>query len=337
MAITRSQRASRAPRTNVFISGGNFVASTDDDGTNEIGCRRPRFFKIIHNAIIQDGNLKIPPEFFKNYGADSHHATLEVPDGLTWDVQLKRNSNGGNGAVSFQIGQLAQFFEYYSIRPGHVLLFKYHGNSHFHVIIFDASAGEINYPADSSNDEVHFHHYHERGPSEIKSSEEEDYCVHASDEDETSASSLSSSEEEEVRVVGKTKRKHVYLRTKEEEDRAKRRAKQRATLIGDEFQSENPFFTIALQPSYIDRKYFHIPASFNEKHMFSHGKKIKAQVGDERFWILAFSKDEQSRLTIGVASFLKDNELVVGDIILVELMKEMDTKYLDAKVHIFRA
>ncbi|KAI3926671.1 hypothetical protein MKW98_014318 [Papaver atlanticum] len=333
MAITRSQRASRAPRTNVSLS-----FYSDDNGTNEIGCRRPRFFKIIHNAIIQDGNLKIPPEFVKNYGADSHHATLEVPDGLTWDVQLKRNSNGGNGAVSFQIGQLAQFFEYYSIRLGHVFLFKYHGNSHFHVIIFDASAGEINYPADSSNDEVHFHQYHEGGPSEIKSSEEEeDYCVHAStDEDETSASSLSSSEEEEVRVVRKNKRKHVYLRTKEE-DRARRRAKQRATLIGDEFQSENPFFTIALQPSYIDRKYLHIPASFNEKHVFSHGKKIKAQVVDGRFWILAFSKDEQPRLTIGVASFLKDNELVVGDIILVELMKELDTKYLDAKVHIFRA
>ncbi|RZC67554.1 hypothetical protein C5167_011240 [Papaver somniferum] len=335
MAITRSRRASRAPRPNVFISGGNIVASTDDDGTNEIGCRRPRFFKIIHNAIIQDGNLKIPPEFFMNYGADSHHATLEVPDGLTWDVQLKRNSNGGNAAVSFQIGQLAQFFEYYSIRPGHVLLFKYHGNSHFHVVIFDTSAGEINYPADSSNDEVHFHGYHEGGPSDIKSSEEEeDYCAHAStDEDETSASS----EEEEVRVFGKNKRKHVYLRTKEEEDRARRRAKQRATLIGDEFQSENPFFTIALQPSYMNHKYLHIPVSFNEKHMFSHGKKIKAQVEDGRFWLLAFPKDERGRLTIGVASLLKDNDLVVGDIILVELMKEMKSKYLDAKVHIFRA
>ncbi|KAI3921795.1 hypothetical protein MKX01_005484 [Papaver californicum] len=165
------------------------------------------------------------------------------------------------------------------------------------------------------------------GPSEIKSSEEEeeeeegeDYCVMAStDEDESSAS-----EEEEVRVVGKNKKKGTYVKTKEE-DRARRSTQLRATLIGDEFQSENPFFTIAynllekilnllviVQP---------IPASFNEKFMFRHGKKSKPK----------------GRLTIGVALFLKDNDLVVGDVILVELMKEMKYIYLDAKVHIFRA
>ncbi|XP_026393724.1 B3 domain-containing transcription factor VRN1-like [Papaver somniferum] len=337
MAITRNQRATRTPGTDLSNSQGNFVASADDDGTNEIGRRHPQFFQIIHNAIIQDGNLIIPPRFVAKHGADlSHHVTLRVPDGLTWDVQLKRDSNGGNGAVSFRIGQLDQFFEYYSIRAGHLLLFKYHGNSQFLGIILDISACEIKYPAADDDDD-------HRGSSEIKSSEEEDYYVHAStDEDESSASLLSSSsEEKEVAVVEKKKKKHTHLKSKAE-DSSMRGMRQRATLIGDEFQSENPFFTLALQPAYIKRKYLQIPTSFNDMHMFTPGKKIRAQVkdGSEDFWILGFPRErkpDERRLTVGVAPLLKDNYLNAGDVILVELMKDMKSSYLDAKVHIFRA
>ncbi|KAI3855423.1 hypothetical protein MKX03_025381 [Papaver bracteatum] len=322
MAITRNQRATRTPGTDLLNSQGNFFASADDDGTNEIGRRRPQFFQIMHDAIIQDGNLIIPPKFVAKHGADlSHPVTLRVPDGLTWDVQLKRASNGGNGAVRFQIG-----------------------NSQFLVIILDTSACEIKYPAaavdDSSDD-----HFHEGRSSEINSSDEEDYYVHAStDEDESSASLLlSSSEEEEVTVVEKKKKmkKHTHLKSKAEES-AMRGMRQRAILISDEFQSENPFFTIALQPAYIERKYLQIPTSFNDMHLFSPGKKIRAQVkdGSEDFWILGFPKERKPgdrRLTVGVASLLKDNDLNAGDVILVELMKEMKSGYLDAKVHIFRA
>ncbi|KAI3959185.1 hypothetical protein MKX01_023861 [Papaver californicum] len=311
MAITRNIKASTTPRKNQFNSRGNFVASADNDGTDDIGCRQPKFFQIMHHAIIRDGNLIIPPKFVAKHGADlSHHATLKVPDGLTWDVKLERDSNGGDRVVSFQIARLVPFFEYYSIRAGHVLLFKYHGNSQFHVIIMDISASEIKYPT-AAADTTSVDHRQEGNPSETKSSgvEEEDYYVHAStDEDESFASSLSSSsEEEEVRVAEKNKKKHRRLKTKDE-DTAMRSTRQRALVIGDEFQSENPFFTIALQSAYVKRKYLMSCSCFNER-----------------------------RLTVGVASLLKDNDLDVGDVIVVELMKEMKSNYLDAKVHIFRA
>ncbi|XP_026390539.1 B3 domain-containing protein At3g18960-like [Papaver somniferum] len=150
MAITRNQKASTTPRRNQFNSHGNFATSAailpDDDGTNEIGRRHPQFFQIMHNAIIQDGYLIIPPKLVAKLGGDlSHHATLKVPDGLTWDVKLKRDSNG------FQIGRLVPFLEYYSTRAGHLLLFKYHGDSRFHVIILDISACEIEYPVGCNN------------------------------------------------------------------------------------------------------------------------------------------------------------------------------------------
>ncbi|KAI3855424.1 hypothetical protein MKX03_025382 [Papaver bracteatum] len=328
MAITRNQKASTTPRRNRFNSHGICVASADGDGTNEIG--RPQFFQIMHDAIIEDGYLIIPPKFVAKHGGDlSHHATLKVPDGLTWDVKLKRDSNG------FQIGLSVPFIEYYSIRAGHLLLFKYHGDSQFQVIILDISACEIEYPAvddeDSSDD-----HSLEGGSTEIKSSdeEEEDYYVHAStDEDGDESPLSSSSEEEEVRVAEK-KKKLIHLRTKDE-DSALRSTRLRAEFIGDEFQSVNPFFTIALQPAYIKRKYLQIPVSFDEMHMFTRGKKIKAEGENGRFWLLGLPK--KRRLTVGVSSLLKGNDLDVGDVIVVELMKEKKSDYIDAKLHIFRA
>ncbi|KAI3850437.1 hypothetical protein MKX03_037206, partial [Papaver bracteatum] len=80
-----------------------------------------------------------------------------------------------------------------------------------------------------------------------------------------------------------------------------------------------------------------IPASFNQTHLFSPGKRIKAQTeGKEGYWLLNFPKNNKGRLTVGVGPFLKDNDLVVGDVIIMELMEEMTSIYLDAKVHIVR-
>ncbi|MCL7046854.1 hypothetical protein MKW94_007823 [Papaver nudicaule] len=348
MAITRNQRASK---TNV---------STDNDGTNEIGLRRPRFYKILHNFLIQHGSLDIPPKFVEKYGADlSHYATLQVSDGLIWGVKLNRNSNGGNGDVSCQMDQLDQFFEYYSVSPGHLLLFKYHGNSQFHVVICDMTATEINYPSDSSDDEVNFH---EGGPSEIKSTteeeneeeedEDEDSFEQNGDEDDDEEEEISdyassdedecslSSSEEEVRVPRMNKKKQIRSKSKDEEV-AMRMTKQRAILIGNEFKSrsKNHFFAIGLQPAYISNKYLPIPASFTGMHMFSNEERgIRAMVDDRRFWLLGIPKEEQrGRLTVGVAGLFRDNDLRVGDVILVELKKvKSKSTYLEAKVHIHR-
>ncbi|KAF5463878.1 hypothetical protein F2P56_014006 [Juglans regia] len=40
--------------------------------------------------------------------------------------------------------------EYYSVKPGHFLVFRYEGNSCFHILIFDMSATEIDYPTHNS-------------------------------------------------------------------------------------------------------------------------------------------------------------------------------------------
>ncbi|KAF6177078.1 hypothetical protein GIB67_015953 [Kingdonia uniflora] len=73
----------------------------------------------------------------------SNVARLYVPSGKVWDVKVWKD----NGKTWFQDG-MQEFMEYNSISEWHVLVFRYDGNSQFHVVIFNKSASEIEYPCD---------------------------------------------------------------------------------------------------------------------------------------------------------------------------------------------
>ncbi|KAF8405108.1 hypothetical protein HHK36_010006 [Tetracentron sinense] len=127
---------------------------------------RTHFFKIIHSAIILDRQLPcsssvllitflyelnlsnlqgIPRKFVRKFrNTLSDVAFLKVPSGKIWRVGLRK----ADGEVWFQNGW-QEFMEYHSIHDGHFLVFRYDGNSHFHVLIFDMSACEIEYPFDT--------------------------------------------------------------------------------------------------------------------------------------------------------------------------------------------
>jgi len=68
-------------------------------------------------------------------------ATLTVPDGCDWEMDLKKC-----GEDVYFCNKWQPFAEYYSLRFGCFLSFKYEGNSNFSVIIFDATFVEICYP-----------------------------------------------------------------------------------------------------------------------------------------------------------------------------------------------
>lgn len=67
---------------------------------------------------------------------------LRVPGGSTWTIELEKRNDG---MVLLWKGW-QEFAEYYSIGHGHLIVFKYKGNSTFCVIIFNKSASEIDYP-----------------------------------------------------------------------------------------------------------------------------------------------------------------------------------------------
>ena len=93
---------------------------------------------------------RIPDKFVQKFGVDlSNMAFLTIPNGRKWKVKLTQHARG----VWFQNGW-SEFASSHGVAMGHLLVFKYEGNSHFHVLIFDATATEIDYTLD---DELQVH------------------------------------------------------------------------------------------------------------------------------------------------------------------------------------
>ncbi|GMI68864.1 hypothetical protein HRI_000555700 [Hibiscus trionum] len=107
--------------------------------------KTPHFFKIFLEDTIRDKKLGIPKKFMKKYGNGlSNSVLLTVPSGDTWHVELTRS----DGVVWLQNGW-QEFVEFYSLKNGYFLVFKYEGNDTFFILIFDMSASEIEYPCKS--------------------------------------------------------------------------------------------------------------------------------------------------------------------------------------------
>ncbi|XP_048231539.1 B3 domain-containing transcription factor VRN1 isoform X2 [Ricinus communis] len=107
--------------------------------------RKPHFIKIILDDIIRDGKLRLPSKFVREHGNGmSSPVILEVPGGAVWKVELLEC----DGEVWLEKGW-RELAEHYSLEYGHFLVFKYEENSHFHVLIFDKSGSEIEYPCNS--------------------------------------------------------------------------------------------------------------------------------------------------------------------------------------------
>ncbi|XP_026439963.1 B3 domain-containing protein Os11g0197600-like [Papaver somniferum] len=105
------------------------------------------FFKIICNYIIQDRRLELPKKIVRIFGEELGKAGLiEDPTGKIWPVEIRK----AEGEIYFQSGW-QEFREYFSISVGHFLIFRYVGDSHFHVSICDKTACEIEYPCQPKN------------------------------------------------------------------------------------------------------------------------------------------------------------------------------------------
>ncbi|KAM0847319.1 hypothetical protein ACQ4PT_055092 [Festuca glaucescens] len=95
------------------------------------------FFKIMvgdfQEKMASPGALIIPDKFVKKFKCQiSEVIKLEAPDGNKYDVQATRDLNKivlGSG--------WATFATFYELKEGCVLVFRYIGDSHFRVLIFD--------------------------------------------------------------------------------------------------------------------------------------------------------------------------------------------------------
>ncbi|KAG5017724.1 hypothetical protein JHK82_023321 [Glycine max] len=119
-----------------------------DDGSNGDSASKPiHFLRIMHPDNLLQGKLRLPAEFVNKYGKHlSNTMFLKLPNGAEWRVNLEKR----DGRVWFQEGW-KKFVEHHSLAHGHLLVFKYDGTFHFHVLIFDPSANEIDYPVNKAN------------------------------------------------------------------------------------------------------------------------------------------------------------------------------------------
>ena len=86
---------------------------------------------------------RLPEKFVREYGNKlSSVTTLTAPNGSIWQVRLEKANNN----IWF-CGGRRDFVDYHSINYGYFLVFKYKGNSKFHVLVFDMTATEIEYPS----------------------------------------------------------------------------------------------------------------------------------------------------------------------------------------------
>jgi len=112
---------------------------------------------------------RIPDEFIKRFGNELKNvATITVPDGCDWEMELKKCGNDIYFCNKWQ-----QFSEYYSIGYGSYLCFKYEGDSKFSVVIFDVTSVEICYPfkTQSINGETKTKCHSPRKRSKVETSE----------------------------------------------------------------------------------------------------------------------------------------------------------------------
>ncbi|KAI9125578.1 hypothetical protein K1719_002996 [Acacia pycnantha] len=98
-----------------------------------------QFLKIILPEDIHAQNMGIPKEFVRRFENElcTSEATIGVPDGRVWKMELKKSENEVVFCKSWE-----EFVKYYSLRFGYFLVFTYGGNSQFNVVIFDQSAAE---------------------------------------------------------------------------------------------------------------------------------------------------------------------------------------------------
>ncbi|KAK8717525.1 hypothetical protein V6N13_044790 [Hibiscus sabdariffa] len=308
----------------------------------------PQFFKIILEDTIQDKKLGIPRKFVKKYGNGlSNSVLLTVPSGDTWHVELTKS----DGVVWLQNGW-QELVEFYSLKNGYFLVFKYEGNGKFLLLIFDMSASEIEYPCKSHIED------HKSGEQvclkPVMEAAKDVTCGEITQntpprkETMTKKSRASSSKSRKKRKTDENDCEDLSnceedLQTEVPGDARAFGASElyaKARLRASTFKSEKPFFLVTMQPSFINpgRKMC-IPKDFTLKFLKEKVGDLTLCTSDGKTWCANYhryiSKNKYTKaiIHIGWKPFVQDNNLEAGDVCVFELISQTKIKL---KVIIYR-
>ncbi|KAF3438872.1 hypothetical protein FNV43_RR17147 [Rhamnella rubrinervis] len=271
--------------------------------------------------------LLVPEKFVRKFEKSLQSPViLKLPSGLEWKVKL----TSCNGKVWLQKGW-PEFADHLSVRRGHLLLFRYEGNSHFHVIIFDTSATEIDYPT----------HLHNSNYIEIDDDDDDSQLQQPKmDEVEDDIDSVEILDDHQAPLFAKAENKSPLqcprpqkrMRTTSRSGLKPLSASERARALerARSFKSENPFFWVVIEPSYISLANLHVPKKFAERYINKKEVDFALRVLDGRSWFVHYrmrrrsgTSDSPEMLKPGWKAFAKDNNLKVGDVCIFELISNI--------------
>ncbi|KAK9993955.1 hypothetical protein SO802_023658 [Lithocarpus litseifolius] len=249
--------------------------------------------------------LRLPEKFVREYGNKlSNVATLTAPNGSIWQVRLEKANNN----IWFR-GGWRDFVDYHSINYGYFLVFKYKGNSKFHVLVFDMTATEIEYP--SSRDKKRQGNLKENGMSTSR-----ELCVKHEVDTELIIieNSPTSSTRGSVLSGGR----------------------ERALQAARMFKPKNPSFIRVIQAYNLKCSYVYVTTEFAKKYV-QRKNFVKLQASSGKRWLCQFRYRDGSSTpkTIGKGwkSFVTDNGIKAGDACVFVLINSLDVVL---KVSIFR-
>ncbi|KAI8542291.1 hypothetical protein RHMOL_Rhmol08G0127400 [Rhododendron molle] len=294
----------------------------------------PHFFKIIHSP---HQNLKIPRKFVTTYRKDlANHVFLKVPDGMVWKVELMKSDDD-----AWLCNGWKEFAKHYSICFGHFLVFRYDGVSSFHVIIFDMTASEIEYPLSATHgDETDANHM---GDSQVPDTEEieEDDCGKITSTElklriPNKKEAVKRQESRRGLSVAKRLRPagglSVAKRLRQCPFTVKKpfssgKGKSRPLERARAFRSENPYFTKIMSSSYVSTGYtFYLPAEFSKENLSERPEKVVLQSANKGEWPVKCHYEGRNRHCLYWKSFVQANNVKVGDVCVFELIKSSEPR-----------
>ncbi|KAI3962188.1 hypothetical protein MKX01_030738 [Papaver californicum] len=256
--------------------------------------------------------------------------------GRIWPVEIRK----AEGEIYFRSGW-QQFMEYFSISVGHVLIFRYEGDSHFHVSICDKTACEIDYPYSDKHNVTDNIQENRCKPQAINFKREPGVVAinsQSSDECPVPTQHRSASHKGKCKIPKKASCAARKL------DVLERKSKSAMSVIKEarSFKSEFPTCTIIMKPSHLHKGNAHVPSEFARDFLTKAGDNLvtlKDSTGKK--WHVGYyirrvgtSSSLKVYLYKGWYGFVLDNHLKVDDACVFELV---DIDNLEMKVNIIQA
>ncbi|XP_062102212.1 B3 domain-containing transcription factor VRN1-like isoform X2 [Humulus lupulus] len=311
----------------------------------------PHFFKIILTETLKENKIQVPQYFVKKCGETlTESVSVKLPCGSKWTMKLENY----NGKFWLQKGW-PEFMKHYAIKRGYMLTFRYDGNSEIYAVIFDTNTVEIDYPPipihfgksnidgelrapkrevidDSIDNLDDISPCHKTG---LKSS-----CSQPPKRMKTSSTgkfdSPSKSNRDKSATTTTKKMKYGIPKIIKALDQNERLA---ALQRASGFKSEHPFYKVVMQPYYLVGKKLTFSCMFANTYLNNRCYDVTLKVPIvKKTWPVKYTyrehKRAKPRLLGGWKTFVQDNNLEVGDVLVFVLIKETNVSF---EVVIFRA